>query len=263
MVSDISAADTITEYDSDFLCPHYSLIQHVMKTLFVSGTDTEVGKTWISCQILRQLRLAGHKVGAWKPVCSGAIERNGALAWEDVDQLIDAIGGNPSESDLINRVCPQRFTAPLAPNIAARLEGRRVGQDVLAGGLGKWRGHADLVIAEGAGGLLSPASDEMLVADLIAELQTPLLLVAANKLGTIHHTLATVEAARSRKLKLTAIILNQVTADVDSTLTQSNQQELERLLPDITIFSVRHTGDICAASQGYDFTSWFEAPGIS
>ena len=160
-----------------------------MKTLFVSGTDTEVGKTWVSCQILRKLRSNGHRVGAWKPVCSGAVERNGQLIWEDVEALAAAIGGDTTEEILIDRICSQRFTVPMAPNVAARLEGREVSDEMLAGGLSLWRDHADLVLIEGAGGLMSPTSDGMLVADLALRLNSPLLLVAANRLGTIHQAL--------------------------------------------------------------------------
>ncbi len=232
-------------------------ISGCMKSLFVSGTDTEVGKTWISCQILRELHGRRRRVGAWKPVCSGAVERDGRLVWDDVDSLTAAIGGDLSDRTLVDRVCPQRFVAPLAPNIAARLEDSSVVDGVLERGLRDWEGHADYVLVEGAGGLLSPTSDRMLVADLVIQLDCPLLLVAANRLGVIHQTLATVEAARARNLHVPAVILNQVDRELDPVLSESNAQELRRLLPDVELLQVSHDGSLCGESPDADCEQWF------
>ena len=230
-----------------------------MKTLFVSGTDTEVGKTWISCQILRELCSEGHRVGAWKPVCSGAVEQNGQLIWEDVQSLTAAIGADATDLSVCNRVSVQRFSAPMAPNIAAHLEGRKVCDVNLTGGLSVWQDHADLVVVEGAGGLLSPASDQMLVADLVTLLGSPLLLVAANRLGTIHQTLATIEAAQSRRLQVMALVLNSVSDDLDPILQRSNERELRRLLPDIPLLTVANAGEFSQRSCRVRFTEWFQS----
>jgi dethiobiotin synthetase len=229
-----------------------------MKTLFVSGTDTEVGKTWMSCQILQQLRRNGHRVGAWKPVCSGAIEQDGRLVWEDVQLLAEAIGADPADPALVDRICPQRFMAPMAPNIAARLEGRDVSDDTLISGFEAWKDQADLVLVEGAGGFLSPTSDGMLVADLALKLNAPLLLVAANRLGAIHQTLATVEAAQNRGLDIVAVVLNQVTEDLDPVLQKANEDELRRLLPDIHLLVIPHAGELSIESQQVEYASWFQ-----
>jgi len=230
-----------------------------MKTLFVSGTDTEVGKTWVSCQILRELRSNGHRVGAWKPVCSGAVERNGQLIWEDVEALAAAIGGDTTEEILIDRICSHRFTVPMAPNVAARLEGREVSDEMLVGGLSLWRDHADLVLIEGAGGLMSPTSDGMLVADLALRLNSPLLLVAANRLGTIHQALATFEAAQSRGLKVMAVVLNEVSGDVDPILSQANESELRRLIPHTPLFVTARDSEFPFEAPEVDCTAWFQA----
>lgn len=228
-----------------------------MKTLFVSGTDTEVGKTWVSCRILTELREHGHRVGAWKPVCSGAVERDGQLVWEDVQCLLQAIGGDEADTELQKRVCRQRFTAPLAPNIAARLEGDRVLDDVLNAGLVHWTHQADYVLVEGAGGLLSPTSDQLLVADLVRQLNCPLLLVAANRLGVIHQTLATVEVALARRLQVVGLVLNQVDADLDPTLAESNVSELRRLLPRLTIVPSGFNQPLDGTAQDVEFIDWF------
>ncbi|MEO2033655.1 MAG: dethiobiotin synthase [Planctomycetaceae bacterium] len=229
-----------------------------MKTMFVSGTDTEVGKTWISCQILRKLRKTGHRVGAWKPVCSGAVERGGRLIWEDVEQLAAAIGGDPRDPTLIDRVCSQRFTVPMAPNVAARLEGREVSDEMLMSGLDVWRDHADLLLIEGAGGLMSPASDGMLVAELVSRLGSPLLLVAANRLGTIHQTLATLEAAQSRGLIVAAVVLNEVADDVEPILSQANESELRRLIPPTPLFVTARDSEFPCDSPEAECAAWFQ-----
>jgi len=180
------------------------------------------------------------------------------LIWEDVWLLAEAMGGDPNDVDLTDRICPQRFKAPMAPNIAARLEGRAVSDAALLNGLDAWESHADLVLVEGAGGLLSPASDEMLVADLAIKLNAPLLLVAANRLGAIHQTLATVEAAQTRGLKIVAVVLNQVTGDLDPILQKANEEELRRLLPGIPLLVVPHAGTLMNHSQQLDPVPWFQ-----
>lgn len=94
-----------------------------MRGLFITGTDTGVGKTHIACELVRELRAVGHRVGAFKPACSGAsIEADGRPHWDDVERLRDALGRDVSDDQL----CPQRFLAPLAPPIAAQQEGRAV-----------------------------------------------------------------------------------------------------------------------------------------
>lgn len=228
-----------------------------MKTLFVSGTDTEVGKTWIACQILRELRRKGHRVGVWKPVCSGAVETNGRLVWEDLQELATAIGGEPDDAALIDRICRNRFVAPMAPNVAARLEGRIVSDELPAAGVEAWRDHAEFLLVEGAGGLLSPVSDEMLVADLARQLRSPVLLVSANRLGTIHQTLSTVEAARTRELDVAAVVLNQVSADVDPTLLQTNEDELRRLMPRTPLIVTARDGAFPFDAAAADCETWF------
>lgn len=234
-----------------------------MKTLFVSGTDTEVGKTWVSCHILSTLRRAGRRVGAWKPVCSGAIECNGRQIWEDIQALAGAIEGNDAsaayefDSDLTDRICQQRFDLPMAPNIAARAENRTVSDENLLAGPESWNGHADLVVVEGAGGLLSPASDTILGADLATSLGTPILLVAANRLGTIHQTLATIEAARSRRLNIVGVILNEVMPAASDTLKAANESELRRLLPDTWLLATSHDSPEPLQSTVPEIETWF------
>ena len=192
--------------------------------LFVTGTDTNVGKTHISAMILRSLRQAGHRVGAYKPACSGAItDTSGRVYWDDIEQLRAACGTDVPD-DLI---CPQRFRAPLAPPMAARAEGREVDFDLLVSGAKHWPPPVDVLVVEGAGGLLAPIANGKTVADVAAGLSYPLVVVARCGLGTINHTLLTVEAARHRGLSVAAIVLNHSRPDDDLNLAESNAQAIE------------------------------------
>ncbi|MCR9197954.1 MAG: dethiobiotin synthase [Planctomycetaceae bacterium] len=222
-----------------------------MKKIFVTGTDTDVGKTWVSDRILRHLVSAGHRVGAYKPVCSGAITgEDGQLMWSDVSILAAAIG-----SEEIERVCPQRFTAAVAPNVAAAMEGRAVDDLRLTAAVSEWDELADLLLIEGAGGLLCPLSDRSLVVDLAAALESPLVIVAANRLGVLNHTMLTVEVARSRGLTVAAVILNNVQSDSDDESLSSNLQQLRHWLPETQILATGHAATSLPADV--DPAAWF------
>jgi len=193
--------------------------------LFITGTDTNVGKTVVATAIVRQLREAGVRVGAYKPAASGAVERlDGNLVWDDVEQLSQALGDEyPAE-----RICPQRFAAPLAPPLAAGAEGRSVDRRLLREGARWWQAQVDFVVVEGAGGLLSPLSHEDSVADLARDLALPLVVVARAGLGTINHTLLTLESARAADLEVAAVVLNPWPAQ-PSEIERDNRETIAEL----------------------------------
>ena len=197
--------------------------------LFVTGTDTGVGKTHVATWIARQLVSAGARVGVYKPVCSGAIvESDGLTHWEDIDRLRAAVHSQWTDSDLSDQaICPQRFLAPLAPPLAARAEGRSVDVALLRRGAEVWSGRADVVVVEGAGGLLAPVSNTLTVADMARDFGYPLIVVARCGLGTISHTLLTVEVARRRGLNVVGIVLNQSHPDDNLALARDNACEIE------------------------------------
>ncbi len=187
--------------------------------------------------MLQQLRSDGLQVGAYKPACSGAeFDDAGRPHWRDIDALV-AAAGFTGDSNLI---CPQRFIAPLAPNVAAKLEGRSVDDALLADAFHHWEGQADVVVVEGAGGLLSPLSDDSTNADLAVRLQLPLIIVAANRLGVLNHTALTVEAATRRGLSILAVVLNTVSASHGrseaNSPADSNAAELTRMLTGTPVF---------------------------
>jgi dethiobiotin synthetase len=192
--------------------------------LFIAGTSTEVGKTHVAAMIARALVADGRRVGVYKPVASGCRQAAGELIANDAVALWKAAG----RSGDVERVCPQRFLAPLAPPRAALAEGRRVDPVLLRSGLAYWRAMSDVIVVEGAGGLMSPLSDEDYNIDLAAELGFPLVIVAANELGVINATLQTLITARARAphLPLAGIVLNQTALlKIDASLA-SNAEEL-------------------------------------
>ncbi|MBC7817409.1 MAG: dethiobiotin synthase [Planctomycetaceae bacterium] len=193
-----------------------------MRGLFITGTDTDVGKTHVACEIVRELREAGHRVGAFKPACSGAsLDENGVPHWDDIDRLRDALGRDVSDDQL----CPQRFLAPLAPPVAARKEGRRVDWESILHGFEAWQKNCDILVIEGAGGLLCPLADDATMAEFAGISLFPLVIVARLGLGTINHTLLTVEVARQRGLRIAGLVFNEPTPTEDI-LVDSNPVEV-------------------------------------
>lgn len=190
--------------------------------LFITGTDTGVGKTYVTAAIAGQLVAAGNCVGVYKPAASGC----GFDETDDPQVLWDA-AGRPGEFD---QVCPQQFAAPLAPHLAARAEGREVDADLLRSGLDYWRARSDIVLVEGIGGLMSPVTDDEYVADLAHDFGFPLIVVAPNALGVINQTLQTLITAATFRdgLHIGGVILNGLNPNdtgQDASLS-SNGQEL-------------------------------------
>ena len=173
--------------------------------LFITGTDTGVGKTYVASGIARRLRAAGRRVGVYKPAASGCARRDERLWIEDAARLWEAAGRPHS----IETVCPQAFAAPLAPHLAARAEGRELDEALLVTGLEPWA-DSEIVLIEGAGGLMSPMGEQIYVADLALELGYPLVVVAPNQIGVINQTLQTlITAATFREgLTVAGVVLN-------------------------------------------------------
>ena len=193
--------------------------------LFITGTDTEVGKTYIAAMIARWLAAAGHRVGVYKPAASGCRRQADKLISDDAVALWEA-AGQPGE---LEQVCPQRFLAPLAPHSAAKEEDRSVDVDLLRDGLAYWQQRSDIVLVEGVGGLMSPVSDDDYVADLADEFGYPLVVVSRNTLGTINATLQTLIAAATFRngLAIAGVVLNRPAPPKDDDLSMaSNAEEL-------------------------------------
>ncbi|MEM9825306.1 MAG: dethiobiotin synthase [Planctomycetota bacterium] len=214
----------------------------MQRKVFVTGTDTEVGKTHVSSLAVTAWRSRGIRVGVYKPVASDcrrvasetdAVENGHRQAgqrpentrWysEDADRLWVA-AGKPLTP---NEVCPQCFAAPLAPPEAAALENRKVDEGLLVAGAAAWEPYERLLI-EGAGGLMSPVSESMLNLHLIQRLApTTVVLVAADRLGVIHQVLSTIAAAEHHGVKIDRVVLSRVESTPDRSV-QHNAQAIRR-----------------------------------
>jgi dethiobiotin synthase len=167
---------------------------------FVTGTDTGVGKTVVGQALVRALRAHGVNVGVLKPIETGV----GAAGPLDAMALRDAAG----VSDSLDDVCPQRFALPAAPTVAAAAEGRRVDLDAVDRAFTRIAECHAFVVVEGAGGLLVPAAEGVSMGDLAARLSLPVIVVARAALGTINHTLLTLEAAAARELDVLGVVIS-------------------------------------------------------
>lgn len=173
----------------------------------VMATGTEIGKTFVSSAILRRARRNGLSVCALKPAMSGFSKDQ--LQASDAGQLIDACGEVLTE-DNVTRFCRYSFEEALAPNVAARRAGVEISfPEIIEFCKRGLESAADVSIVEGAGGILSPLTDTHLNADLSAMLKLPVVLVTANYLGSVTHTLTALEACASRDIKVAALAISQ------------------------------------------------------
>ncbi|MBL1457250.1 MAG: dethiobiotin synthase [Methylophaga sp.] len=185
------------------------MTQHI----FVTGTDTEVGKTRISVGLIKVLQQQGLRVAAMKPVASGCEWRDGQLQNEDALAL-------SQQADIklpYLQVNPYAFEPAIAPHLAAKQVGETISLTVLESQFTAMRLQADAVVVEGAGGWLVPLNDQQTIADLAKALNLPVVLVVAIKLGCINHALLTVQAIADSGLKLVGWVANDFLDDSQST----------------------------------------------
>ncbi len=214
------------------------------RTFFVTGTDTEVGKTAVSCALLRAAAAQGFKTAAVKPVAAGC-DPSGHN--EDALQLMAAM---TAELDYA-QVNPVALEPAIAPHIAAARAGKTVQASRLAGLCrGVMLSGADFILIEGAGGWRVPISPRETLADLAAQLQVEVILVVGMRLGCINHALLTAEAIRRDGLKLAGWIANQPAGEMNC--YRENLETLQRMLPAPCLGEVPHlvpwSADIAAGS---------------
>lgn len=199
----------------------------------ITGTDTGVGKTFVSCALIGALRDRGLSVAAMKPVETGVEGEP-----EDARLLCDAAGG----VDPLDDVCPERFNEPLAPWVAARRSGRVIALATLEAARVRLESGRDALIVEGAGGLLVPVADGITYDLLFRRWRLECIVVAANRLGAINHTLLTVRAALASGLKVRAVVLNTVNAGAPTVAEQTNLDTIRRFVPETTVIPFPHKG---------------------
>jgi dethiobiotin synthetase len=195
-----------------------------MTGLFITGTDTGVGKTVVSCALARGLREAGVDVGVMKPVETGVP----ASGPEDARALIRAA----DSKDGIDLVCPLQFATPAAPEAAAAAEGRGTVTDFVPRIRRAYSTLSDrhaFMLVEGAGGILVPFDEKTTMADVAKQLGLPVLIVARASLGTINHTQLTLEACETRGLDVLGVVLSHATGAL-SDADAKNLEVLKRAL---------------------------------
>jgi dethiobiotin synthetase len=217
--------------------------------LFVTATDTEAGKTFVSCAIARALRGRGRDVGVMKPVASGCEGRAaGAHVSEDAALLAEASGS----ADAPALVTPVAFAAPLAPTAAARAEGASFERGRIFEAFEELRARHEFLIIEGIGGLLVPLEGTWTVRDLARELGGPVAVVSRDALGTINHTALTVEAARAGGLEVRGIVLNRLPGAPTDLSCETNAREIEELTGVAVIARLGPAADLDEAARAFD-----------
>ena len=219
-----------------------------MRAFFVTASGTEVGKTVVACLLCRQLSAVGKRVRAVKPVITGFAD--GAPGGTDTALLLDAQGLDATP-EAIAEASPWRFSAALSPDMAARREGRSIDFGQLVDFCRGLRDEAgDVLLIEGLGGVLVPLTERETVADWIAALAVPALLVTGSYLGTLSHTLTAAEALKARGVPLAAVIVSE-SADSPVPLAET-VETLERFVT-----------PVLALPRLNDTEDWRDAPDLT
>lgn len=196
-----------------------------MAGLFVTGTDTGVGKTHVSVGILKACRNLGISTSVMKPIASGAVMTEEGLRNDDAMQLIAAASKSQDYAD----VNPYVFAPAIAPHLAARESGQTIQLDVLQQAYQRIQENVDFSLVEGAGGWCVPLSDELMLADLVKALNLPVVLVVGIRLGCINHALLSASRILSDGLRIVGWVGNHV--DPRMSHARENIETLQRVMP--------------------------------
>ncbi len=192
--------------------------------LFVTGTDTGVGKTVIAGAIANWLYSRGRRVAVLKPVATGCVKRREGLVSEDAEFLA-VCSKTPHPLDLI---CPQRYLEPLAPSVAAARANQPLDWEAIQRSIRLMSSGSDVMIVEGVGGIMVPMDQKHLVLNVAQMLGVPAVVVARPSLGTINHTLLTVKALKDAGVAVAGIVINEYPAESASIAEETNPRELEK-----------------------------------
>jgi dethiobiotin synthetase len=200
-----------------------------MSTVFVSASGTSLGKTFVTCRLLRELAAAGYRCRALKPVATG-FDAEQVLA-SDTGRILDALGRS-IDPDNIAAVSPWRFAAPMSPDMAARRERRSLPFDALIE-FCRPSSAIDLTLIEGVGGVMAPLDERHTVLDWMQALDVPVLLVVGSYLGTLSHSLTAAGAVAGQGLELAGVIVNE--SEQQPVPLSETAQTLRNFLPDARI----------------------------
>ncbi len=203
--------------------------------VFITGTDTGVGKTVIAAAITRALKMRGLSVGVMKPVETGC-------RMESEKELVPVDGAflqYMAETDTpLSEITPYRFETPVAPLVASEIEGRAISREVILSTYEKIAGDHDFMVVEGVGGLMVPVSRDLLVCDLVKLFDLSIIVVAGNTLGVINHTLLTIKAAENEGIRVAGVVINHTHPSQGNIAEDTNPGVLKELLtvPVIGVF---------------------------
>lgn len=179
-----------------------------MKSIFITGTDTGIGKTVFTCALAKLLRNSGVNVGVMKPFATG-IARKSKFQSEDVELLAKHSG----VSDLESLINPYFFPIPTSPYQAAKKLGKTIDIDLVLASFEKLQSIHDVVLVEGIGGILTPILKDYFVADLIKDLNLDAIVVSGTKMGSVNHTLLTLSLCTKYGISVAGTVINDVGVD--------------------------------------------------
>ncbi len=226
--------------------------------LLITGTDTGIGKTIIAGAIAAHLRRQGLRVGVLKPAASGCVSRREGLVSEDAEFLAHC-ADSPNPLDII---APQRFAEPLAPSVSAQRLGVSLDWDAIQRSMNIITRDSDVLIVEGVGGIMVPMDAMHTMLDVAQWLRLPAVVVARPNLGTINHTLLTVNALRSASVKVSGIVINRYPAEMPGVAEETNPRAIEKwgkvsvlcIVPDVKeTIGLHIPADIAAAVATVDW----------
>ncbi|WP_298602737.1 dethiobiotin synthase [Zoogloea sp.] len=217
-----------------------------MTAFFIAGTDTEIGKTFVTCALLHAARARGLKALGMKPIAAGAEQQGDELINEDAARLRAAGSFDPGLA-LLNPYC---LKSPIAPHIAAAEEGVVIEPAPILTAFAALKAQADIVLVEGVGGFRVPLGKDYDTADLARDLALPVILVVGMRLGCINHALLTAEAIAARGLTLAGWVANQV--DPAMLRFEQNLAALTERLPAplLGVTPFQEDGDAARAAAG-------------
>jgi len=205
------------------------------RIIFIGATGTDIGKTHVTCMLVRQLRAQGFKVRAIKPVISGFDEQ--AIEQTDSGKLLLAMDIEPT-LDKVKKISPWRFEDPLPPHLAAEQAGRPLNLDHIVDFCqAQAEETLDFLLIEGVGGIMTPLNYEYTTLDLMTRLGCPCLLVTGSALGTLSHSLTAVTCLKQHGIEINALVISESLknyTDFDTIL-----RDVARLLPDIAVKKIR------------------------
>ena len=206
---------------------------------FITGVDTDIGKTFVTRGLALAYEAKGKKAGVFKPLQSGAIKSNNGLLAPDLEAIKEF-------SKTVNTKCSYLLEGEVSPALAARLAGVKINIEKIKSDFKEFSRQNDITLVEGAGGLLAPAADNMLCADLIKELNIPIIIVTVPFLGRLNHTLLTIHYAKTNNIPIKGIIVNKVPDKTDDLASLNFINELQRYTDIPVIGEIQETKNVKA-----------------